>query len=134
MLYFENADHELVAKLLPATHDLQALTIKAMKKPLSIYGFSANRSWSFLRFLHLEISSSSAQLQFYKTWNGDTIDSVINSIFKVAPNLVGLRLPIPNEPGVPSFEISLAGVEFPDQFLFLELESHCPGIYIDLRG
>jgi hypothetical protein len=86
-----------------------------------------------LRFLKLHICPGQHIADLYKSL-GSGIVEVMNSLFDIAPQLVGLIVPIPKEdPKVLSWEISLTGVNFPDEFLFLGLESHCPGIYLDLR-
>lgn len=134
VLHFEDVEPDLVAKLQPVLYNsLRALSIKSISKPLIAYGLPTQ--YAKLQFLHLDLGGPVYQL--YKQLGGEVIDDILNKIFALAPCLVGLRLPIPNEdPGcrrVIPWEISLASVRFPDQFQYLELESHCPEIFIDLR-
>lgn len=130
-LSFDEVDAELVSKLLPACSTVQALSISSLQTSLVTYGLKTQ--WKCLQFLQLHISPGQQIKDLYKSL-GSGIVEVINTIFAEAPRLVGLQLPIPKEDSRPvSWEISLDGVNFPDQFLLLGLISHCPGVHIDLR-
>ncbi len=127
MVVTPDLDTNLVQPLLAACPDLGAIQLLGIKSSTTRLGL-ALYNMARLQFLHLDTDGHVTN--FYNAFKAKTCTQVLQAIFKRAPNLIGLFIPLPDE----SVRLDLSSVKFPQSLHLLGLKSHGSNSTVDIHA
>ena len=123
-------DHRIVQPLLAYCPNLSSLWLQGARCTTTRLGLAL---YNLRNVEYLYLDSDGHVNNFLNAFNATTYSQVLDTIFKRAPNLVGLFIPLPDAPDK-SICLNLSKVKFPKSLRVLGLKSNGRKSTVDIKS